>query len=276
MRLFRLIPLAVLVALAMTHADPAGAAAGFASIAVIGDSLSDGGNAGRFSDGPVWVERLAAALGLTLAPSQAGGTNFAVGGARLDPGSGPTSLRAQADRLLAGPPAPGRRLYVLWGGGNDLLAALGRPDAEATVDAAAASLRGIALDLVAAGVTDLLIANLPDIGIAPAVQDHGAAAVAAARGLSARFDDAVAAVWRDVEDAGAGHVRLYRLDVRALAERVRADPQAYGFTEIRRPCPGPGACDGYLFWDGIHPTAQAHARLGTAALRVLDGTGDRP
>ena len=73
----------------------------FDHIVVFGDSLSDTGNAGRFSNGPVWVEQLAARLEVALMPTQAGGLNFAVGGARLDPLSGPHSLRAQADLFCA-------------------------------------------------------------------------------------------------------------------------------------------------------------------------------
>src|SRR5262245_39413973 len=72
----------------------------FDHIVVLGDSLSDMGNAGRFSNGPVWVERLAANLRIDLGPSRSGGTNFAIGGARLDPPSNPSGLRAQADLFL--------------------------------------------------------------------------------------------------------------------------------------------------------------------------------
>jgi phospholipase/lecithinase/hemolysin len=267
----------LLAALTMTSGITARAEPAFQSIVVLGDSLSDIGNAGRFSNGPAWVEVLARRLNLPLRPSQVGGTDFAVGGARLDPGSGPASLRAQAEHYLAGPRSSGRTLYVVYGGGNDLLAAMGRPDAEAVVDVAAAALPGIVTDLIAHGATDLLVPNLPDIGITPAIQEFGPAALAQARALSERFNAAVKAVWRDAEATRPGAVRLYRLDVYALAESVRRDPQASGFVEIRKPCPGPERCEGYLFWDDVHPTTQAHERLAEAALRVLrGGFHDRP
>jgi phospholipase/lecithinase/hemolysin len=48
----------------------------FGRLIVFGDSLSDIGNAGRFSNGPVWVETLARELGLELRRSSAGGSNY--------------------------------------------------------------------------------------------------------------------------------------------------------------------------------------------------------
>ena len=76
------------------------AAAGpYSSLTVFGDSLSDTGNiltltggafpttpyqTGRFSDGPNWIDVLAAGLGLPMGatPSRLGGSNYAYGGAR--------------------------------------------------------------------------------------------------------------------------------------------------------------------------------------------------
>jgi outer membrane lipase/esterase len=74
----------------------------FSSFIVMGDSLSDTGNAfratsaapgpavpvsppyfqGHFANGLMWIEDLATALGLQITPSLAGGTNFAFGGAK--------------------------------------------------------------------------------------------------------------------------------------------------------------------------------------------------
>jgi phospholipase/lecithinase/hemolysin len=47
----------------------------FDQLVVFGDSLSDLGNAGRFSNGPVWVEQLANLLKLRLKASDRGGLN---------------------------------------------------------------------------------------------------------------------------------------------------------------------------------------------------------
>jgi phospholipase/lecithinase/hemolysin len=76
------------------------------ALLVFGDSLCDGGNArallgdgafpspphwaNRRCNGPLWVEGLAAGLGLApLVPSLAGGTNHAFGGARSGSGFSP-------------------------------------------------------------------------------------------------------------------------------------------------------------------------------------------
>jgi phospholipase/lecithinase/hemolysin len=44
-----------------------------------------------------------------------------------------------------------------------------------------------------------------------------------------------------------------------------------GFVNITTPCDRRRNCDGYLFWDDVHPTTQGHQRLAEAAARVLDG-----
>jgi outer membrane lipase/esterase len=254
-------------ALGVTMTTPAGAGPVFETIVVFGDSLSDMGHAGQFSNGPNWVEQLASRLGLALMPHQSGGSNFAIGGARLDPDSGSENLRAQMDRYLKQPAARGRALHVVYGGGNDVLGAIGRADARSAVDAAVRSLATILGDLVAHGATDILAPNLPDVGITPEVRGAGERAVAEARALTDQFNAGLDRILDGLRDSS--NLRLHRLDVHAMAERARADPGAFGFADIARPCSGLPSCEGHLFWDRVHPTTAAHAHLADAAFRIV-------
>lgn len=264
----------------LAEAGPARPSGATRALVVLGDSLSDTGNAGRFCDGPVWVEGLAAALGAEAHASSRGGANFAVGGARLF--GGVHSLRVQADRYLATvPPSgiPAATLHVVYGGGNDLLAAPFAPNRATLVPDALGSLRRILDDTSARGARTFLVPNLPDIGIAPQVAAFGTRVRSLARALSQDFNRALSATLdgfeADRRRAGAP-VSVLRLDVWSLAARVMADPAAAGFTNVTAPCPGAGACDGHLFWDGLHPTAKAHARLAEAAVAVLTAGTGRP
>jgi outer membrane lipase/esterase len=268
---FRLL-LAPFLAVAMLTATEAVARQVFDRIVVIGDSLSDMGNAGRFSNGPVWVEGLADRLGLPLEPARAGGTNYAIGGARLDPRSGPDSLRSQTDQLLRSSRYDGRTLFVVFGGANDLLGIIGRPDAREKVEAAVAALHSIVADLVARGATDLLVPNLPDLGMAPAVRAYGRPAMMEAERWTTQFNAAADRVLQDVQSDRP--FNLIRLDIHAMGERAMADPAAFGFTDVMRPCRDLPSCAGFLFWDPVHPTAQAHERLADAAARAVSAEQD--
>jgi phospholipase/lecithinase/hemolysin len=215
---------------------------------------------------PLWVEGVANGLGLSVRPSDLGGTNYAFGGARLDPASGPTSLPAQLQRHLEGSRLPRKRLYIVYGGGNDLIAAALGGDGGQLVDRAVEALRGMLFRLAERGATDVLVPNLPDVGMTPAARLAGQTEIDRAERLTRRFNEALEAVLRGLETTS---VRLYRLDVAAMAERARIDPAAFGFLNVTSPCIGLRSCEGYVFWDEVHPTTAAHARLAEAALSVL-------
>src|SRR5215216_6220032 len=121
MRHYRLALIALLFALgsaASARAEP------ITQIVVFGDNLSDTGNvfagtgtppapyhAGRYSNGPVWVEHLATKLGVAgPTPSLLGGTNYAFGGAESGTGTsakGTPNVRDQVGLYLAShAPAP--------------------------------------------------------------------------------------------------------------------------------------------------------------------------
>ncbi len=254
-------------------AAAAGPAQAFAKIYVFGDSLSDSGNVGRFSNGPVWVERLAERFGTAAEPSKHGGTNYAIGGA-LAAGRSENALSAQAARFIRsrdGGRAEPDALYIVWAGGNDLLAQM-RGMAPGAAEAAAEAIGGVVERLAAAGARHFLVPNLPDIGRTPEARSRGEAAMLAGREIARAYN---AAVDRALASAAAGHpISIHRLDTFRLLETVAADPAAAGFDNVTDACAyraGAGCADPdrFVFWDGIHPTTAAHARLAQEAVRIL-------
>ena len=140
---------------------------------------------GRFSDGPVWIERLADKLDLTIAangrdPYQITANNFAVGGSQnaVDVpvfllGTLPSML-TQVDGFLSSVPAPpADALYVLYGGYNDLQKAADPEEAftasqrEEIVRDAVDALQLATENLIAAGARQFLLPNLADLSLTP-------------------------------------------------------------------------------------------------------------
>jgi hypothetical protein len=160
------------------------AAPSFSNIYVIGDSGVDAGNwnadpafpsfarlpqppyfQGRWSNGPVWTDYVYQAfIGGNMRASEAGGTNYAYGGAitgapnakRPDAPPLVKSMREQTTDLLGdtGGALDPFALYIISGGGNDFgaNALLGNPLTTAQVAAnAAANVNQIMRDLYAGG-----------------------------------------------------------------------------------------------------------------------------
>lgn len=207
-----------LAALAIGIAAHVGAAhAGpYSDLIIFGDSLSDTGNVlalttaftpnpfpvypaapGRFSNGPVWTEVLAAGLGLPAGAQPAnllftgaavvpigapGGGNYAYGGARTGLGGSAGATTGLFGQLINWNGAPfgttltraadPDALYVLMAGANDLRDARSTGDATLVADAASNVVNAMAL-LAQAGARHFLISNLPDLGKTPEAVDAG-------------------------------------------------------------------------------------------------------
>lgn len=267
-----------------------------------GDSLSDVGNAfiatgftipgppyvnGQFSNGPIWVQTLAADLGLPpLTPSLAGGTDYAVGtaesGTTLFHTAGPADLPSQLASFETGHSAADpNALYTIWIGSNDLgdipntanTAQIGADFAEivGNIDSSINTLAGL-------GATNFLVLTVPDVGKTPAALAGGPLAAAAASALSGQLDTALAA-----NLAGFSGLNLRLLNTYALVDAIVANPGVFGFTNVTAPCVtgavnfvGGTACSAdinvqnqFLFWDQQHPTEAGHALVGNAALAIL-------
>jgi len=278
----------------------------YSAIYAFGDSLSDAGNVytatlhalpvsppyvgGYFSNGPVWVEDLAQSLGLPEpTPSLAGGTDFAYGGATTgaEPGSAlnPTDLPGQLAAFAAQVPHPeANGLYTLWIGSNDVLdIANNAPSVQQTADISTAVTNEVNFisGLAALGARNLVLLDVPDLGKTPYEMARGTTAASNASSLSARYDQDLSAALKSLTATGALKIDL--VDTYGLIDAVIANPSAYGFTNVTQPVwsgnftnPHSGtlaatgtAQNGYLFFDGLHPTAQAHALLAQAVSQSL-------
>ena len=233
----------------------------------------------------------------------AGGTNFAVGGARVSTQSGwpdpatatvvPTVTSQVQAYLAAQPRLDSRAIYTLWAGANDVLgytntnaAALLNP---ATSQAAAVltvqqvvgeatNLTGLIKQLQQAGAGTVMVINLPDIGKTPAASAQTTALwTSASRNFNAMLN-------YGISTSGGNIVALNAFD---LFSEIIANPKLYGFTNVTQTActttssstctsatlVSPDANRTYLFADSVHPTGAGHALLAQYAASVLQAPG---
>jgi phospholipase/lecithinase/hemolysin len=237
----------------------------YSAIFVYGDSLSDNGNLfsisglppapyynGRFSNGPVAVEQLAAQLGAPLHDFAWGGATTGIGNSG-DGGTqtslGTFGLPGMLTELAAYPVPPAlvpNSLFVVWGGANDF-------EAGGSVTNAIADINTIVAYLQASGATHILVPGLPDLGLTP--EFYGDAAATA---FSQQFNQGL----QSTLPAGVVYSDLY-----GLLNSVTQNPGAYGLTDVTTPCfSGLTVCSDpgqHLFWDDIHPTTAADAIIAS-------------
>jgi phospholipase/lecithinase/hemolysin len=285
LRILTVLAMIILPALA------ARAAQTYDAIYVFGDSYCDVGNIyiatkhaeplsppyyqGRFSNGPIWVDHLAGTFKLPMVPELAGGTDYAFGGALLledevTPEGTIPSVFSQVDLYLAkhGGKADPNALYVLEGGGNDILDFPPGSSASVGTDLGfdiGAALASIESELRSAGAKHFLIPSLFDVGLLPAGRANAvfdeAATVAANQELAQLLAIEVA----------QGGVNIYSPDTYALGNAIATDPSHFGFTDVINPClnttTGKVCADpaNTLFWDDEHPTTFGHAFLTVAS-----------
>jgi phospholipase/lecithinase/hemolysin len=284
----------------------------YPTIYAFGDSLSDAGNiyyytsnflkpaqpvsppysAGRFSNGPVWVQDLSVAAGLgTLKASLTGGTDYAFGGATTGQSSvhtgNQTDLPSQLSMFTGKVPKPNAAsLFTLWIGSNDLIAVLAAGgNAAATTTAVNQILANEATfvtGLAKAGAKHLLVITVPDLGLAPEITAKGAAASKAGTALAKRYNAALTAKLKLLATADKLDIKIF--DPVALLEAAVAHPATYGFTNVKSPCwsgnftsaTSGKVCassltgqDKYLFWDQLHPTAAGHSAIAQQVETLL-------
>jgi phospholipase/lecithinase/hemolysin len=261
---------------------------GWDTIISFGDSLSDDGNGlpnngvpvppyNPASNGPVWLDYLAASMTDVVLEGRA------IGGAQT---SGPIyygtdiGLTEQVNRYINTLPADadlGGILFTVWIGGNDFLANPTNPFE--AIGPAIIRIEVSVQALVDAGAEDILVMTLPDLGLAPGVSIQGPQASSAYTAASETFNDFLTASICNLRDINAGNVKFYMADTFKLLQYAVENAAALGFTYVDFPCQWAGEgpeCEGFIFYDGIHPTTATHKFLAALALgQVKHGKVDK-
>ncbi|MBX9772990.1 MAG: autotransporter domain-containing protein [Xanthobacteraceae bacterium] len=247
----------------------------------------------RFSNGPTYAELLPGLIGVAPNPGQ----NFAVGGAETD-----TNNLANSDLSIFGVSLPGIRTeidsfigaggrfqpsaaVVHFGGANDYFAFLDQttPPTLAQVPGEVAlvtgNIRSNIQALVGAGARTIIVPNVPDLAVTPSYRGTPLAPVADA--LSTQHAAALNAQMGGL--ARQLGVNIFVVDFATGLRYVLNNPSLFGFTNVTdacvtstsslppyitpsAPCANPGQ---HLFWDDVHPTANAHRILAQFAADTL-------
>jgi phospholipase/lecithinase/hemolysin len=254
----------------------------FSAIYVFGDSYCDVGNLfladggtypplpyynGRFSNGPLWVEHIASAWGLPMTPSLKGGTDYAWGGAfvtadqPLGGGAVIPSVPHQVALYLSqhGGKADPNALYVLEGGGNDIIDALGVGSPQALGFQIALGTATNERLLRNAGAKNFLIPNIFNLAIVPEGHAFAAFNTAAALATNKALSQLLFFEYLDPR------IHISNLNSFDLFNAIIDDATHFGFTDVVDPCFTDAticADPAYtLFWDDIHPTVFGHSFL---------------
>ncbi|MEL3920256.1 SGNH/GDSL hydrolase family protein [Aeromonas enteropelogenes] len=259
----------------------------FSRIVMFGDSLSDTGKMykkmkgylpssppyyeGRFSNGPVWLERLRDEHfpGLQLANEAEGGAT-AVAYNKLgwlnfwawDPKYQViNNLDYEIDQFLAKDSLRPDDLVVIWVGANDYLAYGWNQEKDA--DRVIETIRLASNRLVLNGAQQILLFNIPDLGRTPSA--NSMKVVDQVRYVASYHNQRLLNLSREL--APLGIVKMFEVD-KQFDEMV-GDPQKFGLSDIEHACYG----GGYL-WKPISDTSEAPAlsvpeRLAVAGNPIL-------
>jgi phospholipase/lecithinase/hemolysin len=272
---------------------------------------------GRFSNGEVAAEYLWKAFNpgdtsfkASLLP---GGTNFAIGGAtsgqenfiQVWPITPPDLKPVYADlgnawqlNRFTTPSLPSfdpqTSLFMVWFYPNDAFwngatsgQSVGSFDGSTQPaglkETAVYNIKGTIEKLASYGAKNFLVPNTPDLGLVPEfINDPVQSAYFS--GISSQFNSLLATELNGLA-LSRPDLDIVAFQTDDLFAEVRANPGAFGFSDISNRCQTtPGCRNGsateqssFLFWDGTHPTTATHRLIGQRFYQsVYDVPGPLP
>ena len=280
-------------------------------IVIFGDSLSDNGNLyeylnhqlplsppyfeGRFTNGPVWIEDLIQ----TYYPNNSKEhlADYAFGGAGvLEDGDDELfTLDREMDSYFQAhhKTSDEQSLYVVWIGSNNYL---GVPDdVEQSIGEVILGMKHGLQRLANNGAKNILVVNVPDLGRTPVARDMDAVErlTYVVQRHNVLLDKLIVELKGQYPD-----VHWVYFDVNLVFDEMLNHPSEHGFTNITDTCYEEimptelmtsqsilkmvssvkpkrinDPCKGYLFFDPVHPTGQAHQLMAEKTRLLLDNEG---
>jgi phospholipase/lecithinase/hemolysin len=220
----------------------------------------------------VAVEDMASDLHLSLTDYAYGGAQTGMGnlaGSKLN-GTGVAGQVSMFQDTLGGAKADANALYVVWAGPNDFFSGTNMLSTTASTTIAQNFLNDVS-NLYALGARDFFVPLMPDLSLTPSAAQTdlttpGYKAAAAQR--TVEYNQLLVSGLANLTGTLPG-VNIQTFDTVQFMTQERSLLQGMNFNvtdscfdkTAGTVCSNPGQ---YLFWDGVHPTAAAHALLGQA------------
>ncbi len=252
---------------------------------------------GRFSNGYVWAELLAKHY-FSTEDWQTHFSDYAFGGAGVLGPQGDfnddslLALNCEVDSYLLAhqDQASSDALFVVWIGANNYLTM--PDDKDAAVEEVSWGIKTSLQRLVDHGAKHILLLNLPDLGATPLAREFETQ-----KELTEYSDAHNALLAQTLERLKAQYtdVQWLLFDISDIFHQVLVSPQEFGFTNVTDTCyesvmdkkmshgvlnmvahvkpkmKQANLCDGYFFFDPLHPSATAHQVLAEKVASYLDG-----
>ncbi len=281
----------------------------FSRIFAFGDSMSDNGNlykrsveislvfpispilpisppyySGRFTNGKVWVERLSDKMNIP----EGSFIDYAYAGATVVSDIYPIpTLDKQVTTYLnwnkSGDPYA---LYTVWIGANDMIRHFKQDDDE-LINSISDGIESNIRRLIEHGAKNILSLPIPDLTLTPdtlgADRSHGNTQYSERLHVlinkyNKKHNEFIAKLQQEFPD-----VKIMSFDVYKFIQVAKTRAKEYGFTNItdrcnpndywkkeREVCSKPNE---YVYWDGIHPSANAHNILAELMFKYLTQAG---